>query len=102
MAFAVEQYLPSVIMIVVGLFLGNEDKKRTKKADDHQRHISGMFSQLITCITANNDGMIALAQAIKKGDKNGGLTAAMEKIAKANDSFEIFIRDLAANNLGKQ
>lgn len=98
----IEQYLPSIILIVIGMFLTNLDKKRTERTEQYQIYISSMFTQMTTCIIANNEGVLALARAMKNGDSNGGLTSAMEKISKANENFESFIRELASNNLAKR
>lgn len=98
----ITEYLPSIILIIIGLILGRLDKMRNDKIDAYQSHISAMFTQMITCITANNEGTLALARAMRNGDTNGGLTAAMDKIAKSNENFENFIRELASSNLAKR
>lgn len=98
----IEQYLPSIIMIIIGLFLGNQDRKRTANAEMQQRQMTEWFKNVKECIVANNAGTLALAVALKQGDTNGGLTKAMEKIEAANNKFNDFVNDLALNQLAKR
>lgn len=98
----IEQYLPSIILIIIGLYLGNQDKKRTHNMELQQTRMTEWFKKVAKCITANNDGTLALAVAIQSGETNGKLTAAMEEIKTANEAFSAYIDNLAFDTLAKR
>lgn len=102
MVVLIEQYLPSVIMIIVGLFLTGQDRKRTLKADQQQEQMAKWFKNVAACIRANNKGTLALAEAYLNSDYNGGLSKALGAIQAADDDLDSFIDGMGFESLAKR
>lgn len=98
----IEQYLPSIIMVIIGLFLTNQDRKRTIRAAKQQEQMAGWFKNVASCIRANNRGTLALAEAYQNGDHNGGLTKALTAIEVADTKLVEFIDDMGFESLTKR
>lgn len=102
------QYLPSVIMLLIGIWLQRKEKARDdaakldrEEAEKHRRQMAEWFKKLADCITASNDGMLALAVAYKNDNKNGGLTKAMDTLQGSNDGLNDFIKNIGFDHLAK-
>lgn len=113
MAVVIEQYLPSILLIIIGAVIGVISNRREKKRDEYrierekyekeqEQRMSDWFVNVKNCLSANNAATIAMAIAIRDGKINGELDAAIRTIKEADDGFNKFLTHTATTTIAKR
>lgn len=98
----IAQYAPSVIMVVISLWLAKKDRIRTEREKKSETDLAGFFQDVLGCIGANVRGTMALCECYKNDDHNGGLAKAVDALEAANVKIEDCTRRIAAEGLAKR
>ena len=93
--------LPSILVAVV-LYFFNKGMAARDKKEDHREELRRKESRLLLDMSmANGELGYASAMALKRGQPNGEVEAAIKAYNEAKEKYENFIRDVYAEEVSK-
>lgn len=98
---AVIQFIPSVLLIIIGAAISYQEKKRSQREESHRAYIEEFLYNMTNCIISNNETTIEAITKIQRCETNGGLTSAINKLSEANTEFRKLMQKMASKQAAR-